>query len=130
MITYQQAQEIVAKQARSFGQEKIGLEEAYNRVLTTTVLADRDYPPFHRATMDGYAIRYSDWEQGLRQFEIAEIIYAGAAATKPLAPGECYKIMTGAPVPPDADTVIRREDTDDPAQSERAPVTILLSSCQ
>ncbi|HEX9512823.1 MAG TPA: molybdopterin molybdotransferase MoeA [Puia sp.] len=139
MITYQQAQEIVAKQARSFGQEKIGLEQAYGRVLAATVLADRDYPPFHRATMDGYAIRYNDWEAGLRQFEVAEILYAGAAATRPLTRGKCYKIMTGAAVPPDADTVIRREDTDDPAPSEEETassvksshnVTILLSSCQ
>lgn len=130
MITYQQAQEIVAKQARSFGQEKIGLEQAYGRVLAATVLADRDYPPFHRATMDGYALRYSDWEQGLRRFEVVEIVYAGAAATKPLVPGECYKIMTGAAVPRDADIVIRREDTDDPAPPGKASVTILLSSCQ
>src|ERR1700732_1501940 len=105
MITYQQAQEIVVKQARSFGQEKVGLEQAYGRVLAEAIRADRDYPPFHRATMDGYAIRYSDWEDGIRRFEVAEIIYAGEAATKSLAKGACYKIMTGAPVPPDADTI-------------------------
>jgi molybdopterin molybdotransferase len=90
---------------------------------------------------------------------VVEIIYAGAAATKLLARGDCYKIMTGAPVPSDADTVIRREDTDEtvqpgnpahtaeqasigksphagkPALSGKAygpvrSVTILLSSCQ
>jgi molybdopterin molybdotransferase len=131
MLTYQQAQQILAAQARSFGQEKIGLDQAYGRVLAEQVLADRDYPPFHRATMDGYAIRHIDWEEGIRRFSIVEIIYAGVAATKPIGKGECYKIMTGAPVPPDADTVIRREDTDEPAQSkEPRPVSILLNSCQ
>ena len=124
MFTYQQAQEIIARQARSFGQEKIELDQAYGRVLAGAIVADRDYPPFHRATMDGYAIRFNDWEEGLRSFGVAEIIYAGAAATKPIGKGECYKIMTGAPVPSDADTVIRREDTDETAQS----ITIL--SCQ
>ena len=149
MINYQQAQEIIAQQARSFGQETVGLDEAYGRVLATTIRADRDYPPFHRATVDGYAIRYKDWEEGIRQFTITEIIYAGMAATRPLAAGACYKIMTGAPVPPDANLVIRREDTDEqaslgnlypfekqlssenPSAKESARcVKILLSSCR
>lgn len=135
MITYRQAQEIVIQQARSFGQEKVTLDEAYGRVLAEKIRADRDYPPFHRATMDGYAIRYDDWEKGLRQFKVVEIIYAGGAATKPIGAGECYKIMTGAPVPPDADAVIRREDTDEQTSPQKAEepggsITLTLSSCQ
>ena len=118
MLTYQQAQEIITKQARSFGQEKVTLDQAYGRVLAEPILADRDYPPFHRATMDGYAIRYADWEEGVRNYRVIEIIYAGAAASKPIGKGECYKIMTGAPVPPDADVVIRREDTDEGTQPD------------
>lgn len=109
MINYREAQEIVIKRARSFGREKIGLGEAYGRVLAERVPADRDYPPFNRATMDGYAVRYADLN--IQRFRIVETIYAGAKATRPALPGECYKIMTGAPVPVGMDIVIRREET-------------------
>lgn len=111
MISYTDAQEIVIQKARSFGTEIIPLEQAYGRVLTGMVGADRDYPPFNRATMDGYALRQEDIEKGIREFPIVETIFAGSAATKDLPPGACYKIMTGASVPLSADMVIRREDT-------------------
>jgi molybdopterin molybdotransferase len=116
MLTYRQSQDIITKQSHSFGREKVTLDHACGRVLAEPILADRDYPPFHRAAMDGYAIRYSDWEEGIRNYGVIETIYAGASATKPIGKGECYKIMTGAPVPPDADVVIRREDTDEGTQ--------------
>lgn len=111
MINYRQAQDILIRYAHSFGQEKVGLEAAYGRVLAETIFADRDYPPFNRSSMDGYALRTGDLQKGLRRFVIAETIFAGATHTRTLGPGECYKIMTGAPVPEEADIVIRREDT-------------------
>ena len=111
MISYPEAQDIVKGQARSFGTEQVPLEKADGRVLTGMVRADRDYPPFNRATMDGYALRYEDLDKGLRQFSIVAAIYAGGNTNIPIQSGECYKIMTGAAVPPSADIVIRREDT-------------------
>lgn len=96
--------------ARSFGQEPVLPDDAFGRVLAESILADRDYPPFNRAAMDGYAIKIADWQKGTRIFEIKETIYAGAQHSADLAPGECYKIMTGAAVPICADTVIRKED--------------------
>jgi molybdopterin molybdotransferase len=110
MINYTTARDLLIAQARSFGKERIGLDEAYGRVLSESILADRDYPPFDRSSVDGYAIRYQDIDQGIRQFSIIETIYAGAAGERVIGPGECYKIMTGAPVPGAADLVIRRED--------------------
>ena len=111
MITFQEAQTIVKQQARSFGQERVPLEQAYGRILAETVTADRDYPPFNRSSMDGFALRIADLEAGLRHFTIVETIFAGMNATRHIGSGQCYKIMTGAPVPSDADIVIRREDT-------------------
>jgi len=86
----------------------VGLGQADGRTLAETILADRDYPPFNRSSMDGYAIRYGDFEKGIRHYSVLETIYAGDTATDPIGPGECYKIMTGAPVPAGADTVIRK----------------------
>jgi molybdopterin molybdotransferase len=113
MISYTEAQEVVREKAHSFGTETVPLDRAYGRVLTGTIRADRDYPPFNRATMDGYALRWEDLQKGVRRFRIVETVFAGAAATHDLPAGACYKIMTGAPVPTSADVVVRREDTDE-----------------
>ena len=110
MIPYLEALAMVLGQARSFGEETVPLEQAFGRILTGSVRADRDYPPFPRATMDGVAMRSTDLENGLRRFFVVETIMAGDIPVRPLGPGECYKIMTGAAVPASADTVIRRED--------------------
>ncbi len=110
MISLQEAKELVLQQAHSFGKEKLQLDDAIGRVLCQTISADRDYPPFNRATMDGIAININDWNNGIRSFAVAEIIYAGGISTKTITAGECYKIMTGASVPVAADAVIRIED--------------------
>ena len=119
MVSFQEAQEIVLAQARSFGTEDILLDGAFGRVLAEPIRADRDYPPFPRATMDGYALRYADLERGVRRFRVVETVFAGMEAAARIGSGECYKIMTGAAVPQDADMVIRREDV---KEGERADV--------
>jgi molybdopterin molybdotransferase len=113
MISFQEAQEIVLAQALSFGTEEVVLDGAFGRVLAEPIRADRDYPPFPRATMDGYALRYTDIERGIRRFRIAEVLYAGSQPVGRIGSGECYKVMTGAAVPEDADLVIRREDVEE-----------------
>lgn len=110
MLTYKQAQQTITALSRSFGTEQIALDDADRRILAEAVHADRDYPPFNRATMDGYAINTRDWENGIRKFKVQQVIYAGQVGENDLQTGTCYKIMTGAPVPPSANAVIRRED--------------------
>ena len=110
MVNFQKAREIVFCQARPWGTEEVSLDGAFGRVLAEPVRADRDYPPFPRATMDGYALRYADLERGVRRFRVVDVVFAGSRPAGQLSGGECYKIMTGAAVPGDADIVIRRED--------------------
>ena len=111
MITYQEAQNIIASQAKSFGIEVIDLNNADGRILAKDMFADRDYPPFNRSAMDGYAIRHEDWINGIRIFEVQEVIYAGNTPERELNQASAFKIMTGAAVPYPANTVIRREDS-------------------
>jgi len=125
MIDYRLAQRIVLAQGQSFGLEALPLDQAYGRILAEEVRADRDYPPFNRAMMDGYAVRFSDLQAGIRRFEVVATLFAGdtlhGADTLPgavlqgtaIRSGACYKIMTGAAVPDDADIVIRREDVEE-----------------
>jgi molybdopterin molybdotransferase len=110
MIGFREAQQLLAGKAASFGKENIPLGSACGRVLVANLFADRDYPPFNRSSMDGYAIRYEDFQNGLRRFSIAGTLYAGMTTTIQVPSGHCCKIMTGAPVPEQADMVIRREE--------------------
>jgi len=127
MIDYRQAQQIVLAQARSFGKEEVRLAEAFGRVLVGPVYADRDYPPFHRATMDGYALHHDDLEGGIRRFRVVETIFAGARPVRSIRNSECYKIMTGAAVPGDADMVIRREDVKEGGRGQEGSPEIELN---
>lgn len=90
------------------GTERILLGQLPGRILAEAVTADRPYPPFDRATMDGFACRAVDGKGPLR---IITTIHAGSTSSEVVAPGTCARIMTGAPVPEGADTVVRLEDT-------------------
>jgi len=112
MTTVAEAQNCILNLAKTFGSESVDLANAYGRVLLSSIPADRDYPPFNRATMDGYAVQSTDfWEDKSTALRVLEYIHAGNPGMQPLRPGTCSKIMTGAPVPPGADAVIRVEDT-------------------
>jgi molybdopterin molybdotransferase len=121
LIDFKEAQRLVLQQARSFGTETVVLEQALGRVLAETIRADRDYPPFDRASMDGYAVRYADLVSGIRRFTVVETLLAGYIPAKLLSAGECYKIMTGAAVPPVADVVIRRENATETGNTVTLP---------
>ena len=117
MLFYLEAQHIIKSFAHSFGTEKVLLDDALGRVIAEDVFADRDYPPFNRSAMDGFAIRAEDLQNGINQFQIIDTIYAGGTTEKDLTLGHCYKIMTGAAVPLSATAVIRKEDAEQKEES-------------
>lgn len=108
--SFEEAIAILSGISGSFGKERIYLEEADDRILAENIYADRDYPPFNRAAMDGYAIMQDDWEKDIRTYKIIETIFTGQPARYTLSSGDCYKIMTGAATPEMANAIIRRED--------------------
>lgn len=71
------------------------------------VVADRNYPPFHRVMMDGIAIRFDEYDKGIRSFPIEGVAAAGEPQ-KVLKIG-CLEVMTGCPLPIGADLVIQYE---------------------
>ena len=110
MKTIPEALALIFEQVFPLETEEVNIHEAYNRVLAEDITADRDYPPFNRATMDGYTFNSSDWnENNIRQFSLIEELHAGAVPIRKIGKGDCLKIMTGAPVPPEADAVIQVE---------------------
>lgn len=111
MRTYKEALDIILTYSRNFGTVTLPVSALLNgRVLAEDIFADRDYPPFNRSTMDGFALRSADLAAGITGFTIVEEIFAGSLSSKSLAAGECYKIMTGAVVPDSADLVIKKEE--------------------
>jgi molybdopterin molybdotransferase len=109
MINIQSAIALILGEAKDFGSEEISMEDSYGRILSEDVTADRDYPPFNRSAMDGFALKHSDLSS-CTEFKIIEEVHAGNLAEKKISKGTCIKIMTGAPVPEEADLVIKVED--------------------
>jgi molybdopterin molybdotransferase len=109
MISFEQAHQRVLGHSQDFGKEAIPLKDAIGRTLAADILADRDFPPFDRATKDGIAIRFEAFEKGRRDYEIAGIQQAGNTAGLLEEASSCYEIMTGALIPYDADTVVMYE---------------------
>lgn len=110
MISYDDALGLISSKVKKLDKVTIPLADALGFHLAQPIKADRPYPPYNRAAMDGIAIRFQDFLNGIETYEIQEIIYAGDESKGALANGCCYKIMTGAAVPSSADTIVRNED--------------------
>ena len=110
MTTVEQATKIVLAESKDYGTESIYFENALGRVLAEDLKADRDFPPYNRVTMDGIAINFASYKNGIRSFKIIATQAAGDATFEINDPTECIEIMTGAALPSTTDTVIRYED--------------------
>ncbi|MEO8633054.1 MAG: gephyrin-like molybdotransferase Glp [Chloroflexota bacterium] len=91
---------------------EVGLLDALGAVLTEDAAADRDVPPFRNSAMDGYAVRGADVRQDGVSLRVVGSVAAGSVPDRGVGPSEAMRIMTGAPMPDGADTVVRVEDTD------------------
>ncbi len=96
--------------------EEVSLIESNGRILAEDVCAEFDQPPFSRSPLDGYAVKGADTLDASEERPvILKVIgkeYAGEVYEGEVSSGEAVRIMTGAPIPDGADTVIRQEDTD------------------
>ena len=111
MISVQEAQQLIISSTQKLSTETVQLENAFGRILAEDILSDRDYPPFNRAAMDGYAFHLADYEQGTanKELRIAGELFAGHVFDRELKHGECLKIMTGAATPNDLDCIVQVE---------------------
>lgn len=116
MLRVGEASERILAEIRSLAAEKVALRAALGRVCAEDVVATVTMPPWSNSSMDGYAVRSADITQVMKgepvTLRVVGTIAAGDPADRPLKRGQAVRIMTGAPVPGGADTVIRKEDTD------------------
>jgi molybdopterin molybdotransferase len=106
--------------------ETVPLEASLGRVLAEEIRADRDYPPFHRSTRDGFAVRAGDIVQVPVRLKCLGEIRAGERFSGVVRSGECLQIMTGAPLPEGADAVVMVEHTE--GQGEKVVIQRTLAS--
>ena len=89
MITVEEAEKIVLAESKDYGTERVYFENALGRVLAENISADRDLPPYNRATMDGIAINYAAIENDIRCFKIVATQAAGDVPFEINHPSEC-----------------------------------------
>jgi molybdopterin molybdotransferase len=127
-LTFEQARRCVLAKAAAAGVapsvESIALGQAAGRVLAEPVVADRDYPPVSRSVRDGFAVRASDVPADL--YVIGEV-RAGETFSGEVEPGQAVEIMTGAPLPPGADSVVMVEHTKHDGDRVSVPRTLQLN---
>src|SRR5262245_39971190 len=116
-----QAIEALSRLLEPVGCEHVPLSQAVGRVLAQPLLSDRPSPAADVSAMDGYAIRLAD--AALQTLKVSDEVRIGQPP-RPLAPRSAAKIVTGGPVPPGADTVIRREDVRESPDSILIPPEI------
>jgi molybdopterin molybdotransferase len=119
-----EASERMLAEIRPLEIETVPLRQALGRVLAEDITATVTMPPWSNSSMDGYAVRSADITPVMTgervKLRVVGTITAGDFAKRPLKRGEAMRIMTGAPIPDGADSVIRKEDTD--GGSERVEI--------
>lgn len=125
MLSVEEALERVLARVVPLTTERVDLLGALNRVLAEPVLASLDVPPWPNSSMDGYALRAEDVRAASRErparLKLAGRIPAGALAPRPIAPGEAFRIFTGAPLPQGADSVIPQEEVESEGEMVKIP---------
>jgi len=109
MITVEEAYVAVESTVSCLPSETIGLSKAVGRVLANDVHSDVDSPPHNKSVMDGFAVRAADISAGVTEFRVLETIIAGGLPTAKVTQGTTSRIMTGAPLPDGADSVVMIE---------------------
>ena len=123
MISVEEALNRILTRIPVLGLEKVDIISSLGRVIGEDILAPRNIPPLDNSAMDGYAVRSADIKGASRENPISlmviEELPAGALPQRAPTKGEAVRIMTGAPIPPGADTVVMVEDTEKAGQQVR-----------
>ncbi len=121
MLSVEEARDKVLALTPVLDAEDVPLLEAQGQVLAEDAVASFDIPPLDNSAMDGYAVRHADIEgatpQTSRLLRVTGYVAAGQIPNTTVSEGTAIRIMTGAPIPPGADTVVPFEETDEVERS-------------
>src|SRR5262245_56504587 len=112
MLNVDEALDAILRHARPLPPTSVPLDRALGTILAEDVASDLDSPPFDKALVDGFAVRSADLPgPGMQSLRLMEEVTAGRNPTLPVGPGQATVIMTGAPLPVGADSVVMHEVT-------------------
>lgn len=116
LISVEEAVQEIITHCRRLERREVSILQSFGYVLAEEVRAATPLPPFDRAALDGYAVRASDLAGATPEepacLEVIEQIGAGQTASRKVGTSQAIRIMTGAPLPEGADTVVRLEATE------------------
>lgn len=116
MLTVPEASATILAEVHPLAPERVPLLDAVGRVLATPAVASYTLPHWDNSAMDGYAVRAADIagasEAQPVMLDVLETVPAGGFPSRRIEAGQASRIMTGAPLPDGADSVVRVEDTD------------------
>lgn len=110
MVSVAEAERIILSHSYKSLKQTIAIQSSLGKILAEEIKADRDFPPFDRAAMDGIAILFKSYENGNRNFSIEAMQPAGQAQNALINKNACIEIMTGAVLPSGTDTIIPYEN--------------------
>jgi molybdopterin molybdotransferase len=123
MLSVEEALEKILNEIDTLEAETVPILESLGQVLAEDIKSDINVPPRDNSAMDGFAVRSGDTtgasEKTPRLLRVIDTVMAGSIPRKEVAPGTAVRIMTGAPVPAGADSVVQFENTDE-AKSQAA----------
>jgi len=124
MISVEEALEKILAHADILEEEESPILDCLGQVLAEDIYSSIDIPPLDNTAMDGYAVRYKDTlgasQNSPRLLSVIDTVAAGYISKYEVKPGTAIRIMTGAPVPKGADSVVQFENTDELLRRESA----------
>ena len=116
MIAYRQALDLILRIASRLPGERLPLTVAQHRIVADDLMAPYDSPPFDQSLMDGYAVRSADTRTAAPdhpvRLPVGSTLTAGDALHESVMPRQAIRIMTGAPIPPGVNAIIKVEDSE------------------
>jgi len=134
VISVEQALEKILEHMDVLGTEESPVLSCLGQVLAEDVYSTINIPPLDNSAMDGYAVRAADTrgagQESPRILRIIDTVTAGSVSQSEVEPGTAVRIMTGAPIPKGADSVVKFEDTDQPERRENSAEVGILAEVE
>ncbi len=125
MLTVEEALQKILNEITELETETVPIMESLGQVLAEDIVSGINVPPLDNSAMDGYAVRSADTigagENSPKMLKVIDTVIAGGISQQEVTPGTAIRIMTGAPIPKGADSVIQFENTDEEKHKKEFP---------
>ena len=125
MLSVEEALQKILSEVAVLDTESVPIMESLGQVLAEDIKSDINVPPLDNSAMDGYAVQSRDTkgasENTPKILKVIDTVIAGTIPKKEVVPGTAVRIMTGAPIPRGADSVVQFEDTDEENRKKTSP---------